>query len=169
MPSPSLPTLDTFLLGLAIVTTGREDTAADSRQFTITMGVTTLEDVERELKIIDRLGVSYTGGPVLALCDWELKIQGLRDLQLTFNSQGTIDVAFAKIERPYYEAIKEAFNQHLQLECEIANDHGFCSSKFSHKELDIALEVDSMSDLVSITCTSAAFKTAISEAQQRYA
>ncbi|WP_329046190.1 hypothetical protein [Pseudomonas aeruginosa] len=160
------PALDSFILGFAAIVT-EEPPYPDT--FRISIGVTTLQDVEHELKIIDQLGVSYTGGPVLALCDWELKVQGLRDLQLTFNSQGTVDVVLAKIERAYYPAIKDAFNRYLPLECEIENDHGFCSTRFAHEEMDVALEVDSMSDLVSVTCTSASFRQAISDAQQRYA
>jgi len=52
----------------------------------LAVGVTTIVDVQQHYTIIDKIGTSYTGGPVLNLSEWEVNLE----VSLTFSWPSTL-------------------------------------------------------------------------------
>lgn len=78
------------------------------KQLGITLGKTSLREIERRFAFLDRISDSYTGGPVVSLTDWEINIEGLTGLELVFNRNGLLDAAVVRVlDRSFLEMVSE--------------------------------------------------------------
>ncbi|MCG8911038.1 MULTISPECIES: hypothetical protein [Pseudomonas] len=152
--------LERFLEALTLITPHKAEAqhGANHLHHCVQVGGTTASDVQKAMKIIDEIGISYTGGPVYGLNDWELKTEGLHDVQLSFNSRGILDVALAKIDTPYFEPILERLNEQLDVVTEIEGQAGFTSVTYRQGDLEVTLENDGLSDRFSITVSTFGYR-----------
>lgn len=61
------------------------------------LGKTTLAEIEGRYAFLDRIGDSYSGGPVVGLAEWEINIDGIAGIELVFNAAHRLDVAVVRV------------------------------------------------------------------------
>lgn len=61
------------------------------------LGTTTLAEIEGRYAFLDRIGDSYSGGPVVGLAEWEINIDGIAGIELAFNAAHRLDVAVVRV------------------------------------------------------------------------
>ncbi|WP_432780640.1 hypothetical protein QZH44_30510 (plasmid) [Pseudomonas corrugata] len=148
-----------YLLGMAV---------SASELVNLTVGITTITEVQQRFSIIDNIGMSYTGGPVLNLSEWELNLEGLVDIQLAFNASGILDVATAKADKLHFEEVVNGLKSQLIVTAD-ESYLGFAHITFLSGTTEVVVEAHSLDTQFTINYISADFKIARSQAQKRYA
>ncbi|HBN9243571.1 TPA: hypothetical protein L3830_004675 [Pseudomonas aeruginosa] len=134
----------------------------------LTVGVTTIVDVQQHYTIIDRIGTSYTGGPVLNLSEWEISIDGVTDIQLAFNAEGILDVATVKADKHHLDEVLNGLRNQLQ----ISTDQSSLGSEnvtFISGTIEVVVESHPLDPQFTVNYISAGFKHARNQAQRQYA
>lgn len=148
-----------YLLSMAVIT---------DEPVKLAVGVTTIANVQRDFTIIDRIGSSYTGGPVLNLSEWEVNLEGIIDLQLAFNADGILDVATVKADKVHLEEVLDALRNQLSM---ITDKfiHDLDSIIFLSGSTEVIVDSQPMDPHFTINYMSADFKHARNQAQKKYA
>jgi len=134
----------------------------------LAVGVTTIVDIQQHYTIIDKIGTSYTGGPVLNLSEWEVNLEGVSDIQLAFNAEGVLDVATVKADKLHLEEVLDSFRNQLQ----ISTDEfglGFENVTFFSGTTEVVVESHPLDTQFTVNYISADFKRARTQAQKQYA
>lgn len=134
----------------------------------LSVGVTTIIDVQQHYTIIDKIGTSYTGGPVLNLSEWEINMEGITDIQLAFNAKGVLDVATVKADKLHLEEVVEGLRSKL----EVTGDQSSLGSEdifFRYGTTEVIVESHPLDSQFTVNYISADFKRARTLAQQQYA
>lgn len=134
----------------------------------LTVGVTTIVDVQQRYTIIDKIGTSYTGGPVLNLSEWEVNLEGVTDIQLAFNAEGVLDVATVKADKLHLEEVLSGLRSQLQIGTD-ESSHGFENITFLSGSTEVVVESHPMDTQFTVNYISADFKRARTDAQKQYA
>jgi hypothetical protein len=134
----------------------------------LTVGVTTILDVQQQYAIIDNIGTSYTGGPVLNLSEWEVNLEGVTDIQLAFNSDGVLDVATVKANKHYLDEVLDGLRSQLKIITD-ESSHGFENVTFLSGSTEVVIESHPMDAQFTVNYISADFKRARTAAQKQYA
>lgn len=134
----------------------------------LAVGVTTIVDVHHHYTIIDKIGTSYTGGPVLTLSGWEVNIEGITDIQLAFNAEGVLDVATVKADKLHLEEVLHSMRSQLQIGAD-ERSHGIENVTFFSGSTEVVVESHPMDTQFTVNYISADFKIARTQAQKRYA
>jgi len=134
----------------------------------LTVGVTTILDVQQQYTIIDNIGTSYTGGPVLNLSEWEVNLDGVTDIQLAFNADGVLDVATVKAEKIHLGEVLEGMRSQLKISSD-ESSHGFEYVTFLCGSTEVVIESSPMDAQFTVNYISADFKRARNDAQKKYA
>lgn len=134
----------------------------------LTVGVTTIVDVQKQYTVIDSIGTSYTGGPVLNLSEWEINLEGVSDIQLAFNADGLLDVATVKADKLHLDEVLEGLKSRLRISSD-ESTHGFQNVTFLSGSTEVIVESHPLDAQFSVSYISADFKRARSNAQKRYA
>lgn len=134
----------------------------------LTVGVTTILDVQQQYTIIDNIGTSYTGGPVLNLSEWEVNLDGVTDIQLAFNADGVLDVATVKAEKLHLDEVLEGMRSQLKISSD-ESSHGFENVTFLSGSTEVVIESHPMDAQFTVNYISADFKRARNDAQKQYA
>lgn len=143
-------------------------TAIAPEPVSLAVGLTTIIDVQQHYTIIDRIGTSYTGGPVLNLSEWEINLEGITDIQLAFNDKGVLDVATVKADKLHLEEVLEGLRSKL----EVTGDESSLGSEnifFMCGTTEVIVESHPLDSQFTVNYISADFKHARSVAQQQYA
>lgn len=143
-------------------------TAIAPEPVSLAVGLTTIIDVQQHYTIIDRIGTSYTGGPVLNLSEWEINLEGITDIQLAFNAKGVLDVATVKADKLHLEEVLEGLRSKL----EVTGDESSLGSEnifFMCGTTEVIVESHPLDSQFTVNYISADFKHARSVAQQQYA
>lgn len=148
----------TFLVSMAIPATEAK---------VIAVGVTTIRDIEANYAVIDKIGTSYTGGPVLNLTEWEIGLEGVTDIQLAFNVSGLLDVATVKAEKTHFEKVLSEFASVLAIQTDESHSD-FHNVSFTAGHLDVLVESHPLDSQFTINYMSADFQKARSAAQSLY-
>lgn len=148
-----------YLLSMAVIT---------DEPVKLTVGVTTIANVQRDFTIIDRIGSSYTGGPVLNLSEWEVNLEGITDLQLAFNADGILDVATVKADKVHLEEVLNALRSQLSMITD-RFIHDLDNIIFLSGSTEVIVESHPMDTHFTINYMSADFKHARNQAQKKYA
>lgn len=151
--------VEAFLLNMAVIV---------PEQVSLAVGVTTIEDIQQHYTIIDMIGTSYTGGPVLNLSEWEINLKGITDIQLAFNAEGVLDVATVKADRLHLEEVLNCLRRQLKTNSNESR-HDFENETFLSGSIEVVVEIHPMDSLFTVYYISAEFKRARSQAQMRYA
>ncbi|MGQ3825456.1 hypothetical protein [Pseudomonas alliivorans] len=134
----------------------------------LTVGVTTILDVQQQYTIIDNIGTSYTGGPVLNLSEWEVNLDGVTDIQLAFNADGVLDVATVKADKLHLGEVLEGMRNQLKISSD-ESSHGFENVTFLSGSTEVVIESHPMDAQFTVNYISADFKRARNDAQKQYA
>lgn len=134
----------------------------------LTVGVTTIVDVQKQYTVIDWIGTSYTGGPVLNLSEWEINLEGVTDIQLAFNADGVLDVATVKADKLHLDDVLEGLKSKLHISSDVSS-HGFQNVTFVAGSSEVIVESHPLDAQFSVSYISADFKIARTNAQKRYA
>lgn len=134
----------------------------------LTVGVTTIVDVQKQYTVIDSIGTSYTGGPVLNLSEWEINLEGVSDIQLAFNADGLLDVATVKADKLHLDEVLEGLKSRLRISSD-ESTHGFQNVTFLSGSTEVIVESHPLDAQFSVSYISADFKRTRSNAQKRYA
>ncbi|WP_137887614.1 partitioning protein [Pseudomonas sp. 2FE] len=161
MTTAALASVAPYLLSMAVTTT-IEPSSFD-------LGVTTLEQIERDWTIIDKIGTSYTGGPVLNLSEWEINIDGITDLQLAFNADGLLDVATVKARKGHLHEVVDLFKGKLTLNSEEEISDDYLNVTFISGEHEIIIESLPLDEKFTVNFISQEFKQARNDARKLYA
>ena len=126
----------------------------------LSIGLATLTMIERQFAVIDTVGTSYTGGPVLNLSDWEINVVGITDVQLAFSAAGRLDVVTLKVHKDHFAAVSSLFREVLNLEADDDLGQGCHCLTFCSATLQVMLETPSSDSPFTVTYLSAPFKNA---------
>jgi len=148
-----------YLLSMAVVA---------PEPVSLTVGVTTILDVQQQYTIIDNIGTSYTGGPVLNLSEWEVNLDGVTDIQLAFNADGVLDVATVKADKLHLDEVLKGLRSQLKISSD-ESSHGFENVTFLSGLTEVVIESHPMDAQFTINYISADFKRARNHAQKQYA
>lgn len=148
-----------YLLSMATIT---------PEPVSLAVGVTTIVDVQQHYKIIDKIGTSYTGGPVLNLSEWEVNLEGVTDIQLAFNSQGLLDVATVKADKLHLDEVLNGLMSQLQISTD-ESSLGFDNMTFLAGSTEVVIESHPLDSQFTVNYISAEFKRARAQAQKQYA
>lgn len=148
-----------YLLSMAVIA---------SEPVSLTVGVTTIVDVQQNYTIIDKIGTSYTGGPVLNLSEWEVNLEGVTDIQLAFNAEGVLDVATVKADKLHLEEVLSGLRSKLQIGKD-ESSHGFENITFLSGSTEVVVESHPMDTQFTVNYISSDFKRARTDAQKQYA
>ncbi|ERT15920.1 hypothetical protein IQK56_13000 [Pseudomonas sp. MAFF 301449] len=134
----------------------------------LAVGVTTIVDVQQHYTIIDKIGTSYTGGPVLNLSEWEVNLEGVTDIQLAFNAEGVLDVATVKADKLHLEEVLNGLKSQLQISTD-ESSLGFENVTFLSGSTEVVVESHPLDTQFTVNYISADFKRARTQAQKQYA
>lgn len=128
-----------------------------SRVDGLKLGQTTLSEIEDRYAFIDRIGNSYSGGPVVSLVDWELSIEGISGIELGFNAKNCLDVMVVRLASLGLEDLQGMLTMERAKPC---NDETDLTNRafYSAPHCQIQLEADPIDNTVSVTLSSAAFQ-----------
>ncbi len=129
----------------------------------LAVGVTTIVDVQQHYTIIDKIGTSYTGGPVL-----EVNLEGVTDIQLAFNAEGVLDVATVKADKLHLEEVLNGLRSQLQISTD-ESSLGFENVTFLSGSTEVVVESHPLDTQFTVNYISADFKRARTQAQKQYA
>lgn len=134
----------------------------------LAVGVTTIVEIQQHYTIIDKIGTSYTGGPVLNLSEWEINLEGVTDIQLAFNANGLLDVATVKADKLHLKEVLEGLRSKL----EVTGDESSMGSEnvvFMSGTTEVIVESHPLDTQFTVNYISAGFKRARAAAQKQYA
>lgn len=134
----------------------------------LAVGLTTIVEIQQHYTIIDKIGTSYTGGPVLNLSEWEINLEGVTDIQLAFNDKGVLDVATVKADKLHLEQVLEGLRSKL----EVTGDESSLGSEnvvFMSGTTEVIVESHPLDTQFTVNYISADFKHARMAAQKQYA
>lgn len=134
----------------------------------LAVGLTTIVEIQQHYTIIDKIGTSYTGGPVVNLSEWEINLEGITDIQLAFNSTGVLDVATVKADKLHLEEVLEGLRTNLK----VAGDESSLASEnvvFISGTTEVIVESHPLDSQFTVNYISADFKHARTVAQKQYA
>lgn len=135
---------------------------------TLAVGITTIAGVNSKFTIIDKIGTSYTGGPVLNLSEWEINVEGISDIQLAFNAEGVLDVATVKADIEYLPELLETLKCQLS-QAPDTDSAGLQNMIFLAGTTEVVVETHPLDTKFTVNYISAEFRDARNHAQDSYA
>lgn len=160
MNTDALPGVAAYLLSMSAI--------GAIEPLTLVVGVTTIADIKKQYTIIEDIGTSYTGGPVLNLSDWEINVEGIMDVQLAFNADGVLDVATVKADIEYFDDLRDSLISYLSQEPTSESD-GLQNITFYADSTEVVLEGNPLDAMFTVNYISAEFRSARNKAQKSYA
>lgn len=127
-----------------------------AQRWALQLGKTTVADIQAHYAYLDSIGMSYSGGPVIGLIDWEVSTAGVTGLELSFNASSLLDVVVVKLRDVPYEMVRDAFKEH---EAIIGEDSALpLRSTYRGTGCIVQIEADTVGESINVTFSSESFR-----------
>ncbi|MCY1551511.1 hypothetical protein D9M68_878470 [compost metagenome] len=103
------------------------------------------------------------------MSEWELGVDGIHDLRLSFNSNGLLDVITVTAAGIYFEAIVSILEEAYPVDFDAGSEKGFRSLNFTADGYVLMIDDEPMNERMTISLVSEDFLNAKMAAQKRYA